>query len=67
MKQYYVIYASKDISYYQTSYWVVCVTEDESVAKDLCDKFGYNYTTETVGAERNTRDSVESREPHEFR
>lgn len=47
--------------------WVVCVTEDEPVAKDLCSKFGYNYNVETVGEERNTPDYVESREPHEFR
>lgn len=67
MKQYYVVYESKDTGYYRTSYWVVCVTEDESVAKDLCRKFGYSYDTETVGEERSTPDYVESREPHEVR
>jgi hypothetical protein len=67
MKQYYVVYESKDTGYYKTSYWVVCTTEDESVAEDLCRKFGYSYDTETVGEERSTPDYVKSREPHEFR
>jgi len=67
MKQYYVVYASKDTGYYQTAYWVVCVTEDESIAKDLCKKFDYDYSTETVGEERTTPDDVRRREPHEFR
>jgi hypothetical protein len=56
MKKYYVVYASKDTGYYQTAYWVVCITEDESIAKDLCHKFGYSYTTETVGEDRATPD-----------
>ena len=64
MKQYYVVYASKDTGYYETAYWVVCVTESLDVAKDLCNKFGYNYEVEKVGEERNTPDYVKSREPH---
>jgi hypothetical protein len=61
-KQYYVIYDGKDIGYYKTTYWVICITEDEEVAKDLCQKFGYRYTTETVGEERVTPNFVKSYE-----
>ena len=67
MKKYYVVYASKDArNYYDdTISWVVCVTEDESVAIDLCRKFDYNYSTETVGEDRATPDDVRSKEPRE--
>lgn len=61
--KYYVVYASKDTGYYRTAYWVVCVTEDESVAKDLCNKFKYRYSVETVGDARSTPDYVKNREP----
>lgn len=63
MKKYYVVYEGKDTGYYQTVHWVVCITEDLDVAKDLCRKFGYSYTTETVGEGRATPDWVKSREP----
>ena len=63
MKEYYVVYEGKDTGYYKTAYWVVCITEDIDVAKDLCSKFGYSYTTETVGKKRSTPNYVESREP----
>lgn len=66
MKKYYVVYASKDVGYYRTAYWVVCVTEDESVAKDLCKKFDYDYETEIVGEERTTPEDVRNREPKEI-
>lgn len=62
MKQYYVVYESKDIGYYKTTHWVVCVTESLDVAKDLCKKFGYQYTVETVGEDRSTPTYVKSRE-----
>ena len=69
MKQYYVVYASKDLTrgyyYADTVSWVVCITEDESVAKDLCNKFDYSYSTETVGEDRTTPDDVRSVEPKE--
>ena len=61
MKKYYVVYAGKDIGYYKTTYWVVCITEDEDVAKDLCEKFGYRYCAETVGQKRVTPDWVNKR------
>ncbi len=62
-KQYYVIYEGRDVGWYKTVYWVICVTENLEVAKDLCDKFGYSYSVETVGSERNTPAWVQSREP----
>ena len=68
MKKYYVVYASKDVGrlwYTHNVSWVVCVTEDESVAKDLCKKFDYDYTIETVGEGRNTHSKVRNREPQE--
>ena len=68
MKQYYVVYASKDMDrgyYSETVYWVVCVTEDEDVAKDLCKKFDYGYSTETVGEAKATDIDIRSREPRE--
>jgi hypothetical protein len=61
-KQYYVIYDGKDTGFYKTTYWVVCITEDEEVAKDFCKKFGYSYKTETVGEERATPYWVKSYE-----
>lgn len=65
MKKYYVVYTGKDIGYYKTTYWVVCITEDEEVAKDLCQKFNYSYEVETVGKDRSTPDWVKSEEEHE--
>lgn len=49
MKKYYVIYQSKDIGYYETVRSVVCVIEDEEIAKDFCNKFKLNYIETTVG------------------
>ena len=49
MKKYYVIYVSKDIGYYETMRSVICVVEDEDIAKDFCKKFKANYTELTVG------------------
>ena len=49
MKKYYVIYVSKDTGYYETMRYVICVVEDEDVAKDFCKKFKANYTELTVG------------------
>ena len=49
MKKYYVIYVSKDIGYYETMRSVICVVEDEEIAKDFCNKFKANYTELTVG------------------
>jgi hypothetical protein len=63
-KKYYVIHTSKDIGYYHTVYWVVCITEDEDVAKDLCKKFGYHYHTEIVGENRATPNEIKRREEH---
>lgn len=53
-EKYYVVYTGKDIGYYRTTYWVVCITENEEVAKDLCKKFNYRYTEEVVGTPRKT-------------
>lgn len=70
MKKYYVVYASKDLNrgYYcaDTVSWVICVTESLEVAQDLCKKFYYDYSTETVGEDRNTSDDVRSVEPKEI-
>ena len=49
MKKYYVIYVSKDTGYYKTMRYVICVVEDEDIAKDFCKKFKANYTELTVG------------------
>ena len=49
MKKYYVIYQSKDTGWYQTEYQVMCVVEDEEIAKDFCNKFKVNYIEMTVG------------------
>ena len=49
MKKYYVIYQSKDTGYYQTIRYVMCVVEDEEIAKDFCNKFKVNYVEMTVG------------------
>ena len=67
MKKYYVVYASKEArNYYDdTISWVVCVTESLEVAQDLCRKFDYSYSTETVGEDRATPDDVRSKEPRE--
>ena len=51
MKKYYVIYQSKDIGYYETVRSVMCVVEDEEVAKDFCKKFKVDYVEMTVGAD----------------
>ena len=61
--KYYVVYASKDTGYYRTVHWVVCVTESLEVAQDLCNKFNYRYSVETVGDARSTPDYVQKREP----
>ena len=68
MDKYYVVYATKEArNYYDDSVsWVVCVTESLDVAKDLCRKFDYDYSTETVGEERATPDEVRSKEPREI-
>lgn len=52
--KYYVVYTGKDIGYYRTTYWVVCVTCSLEVAEDLCKKFGYRYSEEVVGEPRKT-------------
>lgn len=68
MKKYYVVYASKDMDrgyYSETVYWVVCVTESLEVAQDLCKKFDYSYSTETVGEAKATDIDIRSREPME--
>lgn len=65
MKKYYVVYDGKDIGYYKTTHWVVCVTESLEVAQDLCKKFGYRFETEIVGEERKTPQWVKSREVKE--
>lgn len=49
MKDYYVIYKSKDVGWYKTERHIICVVENEDVAKDFCMKFGANYETLTVG------------------
>ena len=49
MKKYYVIYQSKDTGYYTTIRYVMCVVEDEEIAKDFCNKFKLNYVEMTVG------------------
>ena len=49
MKKYYVIYNSKDIGWYETERTVMCVVEDEDIAKDFCNKFKVNYVELTVG------------------
>lgn len=70
MKKYYVVYADKyvgnkvlDLNKFS---WVICVTESLEVAKDLCRKFNYSYSTETVGEERTTPDDVRNIEPREL-
>ena len=68
MKQYYVVYASKDMDrgyYSETVYWVVCVTESLEVAQDLCKKFDYGYSIEKVGEEKSTDIDIRSKEPKE--
>lgn len=68
MKQYYVVYANKEVDrgyYSETIYWVVCVTESLEVAQDLCRKFDYEYSIEKVGEERSTPEDIRNREPKE--
>ena len=48
MKKYYVIYKSKDTGWYETERHIICVIEDEEIAKDFCNKFKANYAELTV-------------------
>lgn len=61
-KKYYVIYVGKDVGWYETVYFVVCIVENEEVAKDICKKFNYHYKEEIVGEERSTPHYVKSKE-----
>lgn len=36
--KYYVIYVSKDIGWYQTERYILCVVENEEIAKDITAK-----------------------------
>ena len=60
--KYYVIYTGKDVEYYKTTYFVVAFVDNEEVAKDICQKFGYQYALETVGDTRSTPRYVTSTE-----
>jgi hypothetical protein len=51
--EYYVIYRSTDVGWYQTKVEIVCVVENEIIAKDFCDKFrGMHYIKTTVGTQK---------------
>ena len=48
--EYYVIYRSTDVGWYKTEIEIVCVVENEIIAKDFCNKFrGMYYVKTTVG------------------
>lgn len=48
-KQYYVIYKSTDVGYYETQRQIVSIVTDKEIAKDFCEKFDMYYETLTVG------------------
>lgn len=49
-KQYYVIYKSTDVGYYETQRQIVGIVTDKEIAKDFCEKFSNTYyETLTVG------------------
>lgn len=48
--EYCVIYRSTDVGWYKTELEIVCVVENELIAKDFCMKFrGMSYVKTTVG------------------
>jgi hypothetical protein len=49
--KYYVIYVSKDVGWYQTERYILCVVENEEIAKDITTKNTHlSYKEVTVGA-----------------
>lgn len=62
--KYYIIYRSEDTGWYQTKDTLLGVTENESVAKDFCNKFRGVYYEETeVGKDFKTNlNGIEKRD-----
>ena len=49
IKNYYVIFKSKDTGWYETERRIISIVADEDIAKDFCAKFKAYYETLTVG------------------
>lgn len=56
--EYCVIYKSTDVGWYKTEREIVCVVENEVIAKDFCGKFrGMSYVKVTVGTLRELKET----------
>ena len=56
---YYIIYKTDDVGFYETKYTILAIVTDEEIAKDFCNKFQHcHYSKEKIGNKRMTGSQV---------